>query len=616
MEFTFVFERASSSGVKQEQTFCSQNNPFYLYPTVPQKSILKAAGSPGPLKPMTQNVSGKENKEYTHSISNILKDAQTLNMYDVPSAENGMIVDSQDGVDGDSSLSSPMEEISCQLSTHLKSNKATQRTIEFPRVTKLATSSPTIPLIGRNGETPTDIICSRGYQPRRLLPDTPPVNPVLNFITASMGIPPLKTRTDFNSPSDHGRNDASDFTTDNDDDLANLAANAVNHFDSDDDIFDAEADVTPKPATNKNSIESKPDLVIMSPQDLLVQVRAKLSSIENKLSTHNVSHSPFGKSPELRGQRLSFSSPQSSDSTQGHDRQTSDVNIVPLFAKQSMSPATKQIALSASNQQLSSAFNRGNTGSGDVSSQTAASGSLQQDDTVVEGSRTLNDNSPDFTARLLSAEALLSPDSVKSDLPAVAQPTLDKLWSTPTLSVPPLVQRSAQVQKITPEPVQQSAQVQKIMPEPAQRSTQVQKIMPEPVHRSAQVQKITPEPVQRSAQVQKITPSLVAVSKSSQRNSKRKLTQSSANAKKKTARSSGGTKSSASKTKKRKVQEEVEEDPKYDFQCDSFDCIRPDDPLITWVQCDDCDKWYHTSCVGCRYEQVQNEHTEFHCGCR
>jgi ribosomal protein S27E len=45
-------------------------------------------------------------------------------------------------------------------------------------------------------------------------------------------------------------------------------------------------------------------------------------------------------------------------------------------------------------------------------------------------------------------------------------------------------------------------------------------------------------------------------------------------------------------------------------------CFIQSKSFFIQVQCDDCDKWYHVSCVGCRYEQVQDEHTEFHCGCR
>ena len=33
------------------------------------------------------------------------------------------------------------------------------------------------------------------------------------------------------------------------------------------------------------------------------------------------------------------------------------------------------------------------------------------------------------------------------------------------------------------------------------------------------------------------------------------------------------------------------------------------------VQCDDCDQWYHTVCAGCRYEDVKDSNSEFHCGC-
>ncbi|KAK2138217.1 hypothetical protein NP493_8260g00004 [Ridgeia piscesae] len=50
-------------------------------------------------------------------------------------------------------------------------------------------------------------------------------------------------------------------------------------------------------------------------------------------------------------------------------------------------------------------------------------------------------------------------------------------------------------------------------------------------------------------------------------------------------------------------------------QCDSYDCCLPDNDEISWVQCDDCDKWYHTLCAGCNYNIVKEQTTEFRCGC-
>ncbi|KAI0220925.1 hypothetical protein LSAT2_027624 [Lamellibrachia satsuma] len=50
-------------------------------------------------------------------------------------------------------------------------------------------------------------------------------------------------------------------------------------------------------------------------------------------------------------------------------------------------------------------------------------------------------------------------------------------------------------------------------------------------------------------------------------------------------------------------------------QCDSYDCCLPNNDEISWVQCDDCDKWYHTACAGCNYNTVKQQTTEFRCGC-
>ena len=49
--------------------------------------------------------------------------------------------------------------------------------------------------------------------------------------------------------------------------------------------------------------------------------------------------------------------------------------------------------------------------------------------------------------------------------------------------------------------------------------------------------------------------------------------------------------------------------------CDSPDCLKPSGSTIDWVQCDDCDLWFHTVCVGCNLEVVQKVNASFHCGC-
>ncbi|ESO90457.1 hypothetical protein LOTGIDRAFT_164036 [Lottia gigantea] len=49
--------------------------------------------------------------------------------------------------------------------------------------------------------------------------------------------------------------------------------------------------------------------------------------------------------------------------------------------------------------------------------------------------------------------------------------------------------------------------------------------------------------------------------------------------------------------------------------CASESCLKPSDSTVEWVQCDDCDQWYHTMCVGAIYAAVKDTQMEFHCGC-
>lgn len=51
--------------------------------------------------------------------------------------------------------------------------------------------------------------------------------------------------------------------------------------------------------------------------------------------------------------------------------------------------------------------------------------------------------------------------------------------------------------------------------------------------------------------------------------------------------------------------------------CSSVDCIHPHnrDKLVDWVQCDDCDDWYHVKCTGLTLESVRPKSAKFHCGC-
>lgn len=48
-------------------------------------------------------------------------------------------------------------------------------------------------------------------------------------------------------------------------------------------------------------------------------------------------------------------------------------------------------------------------------------------------------------------------------------------------------------------------------------------------------------------------------------------------------------------------------------QCAAERCHLPQDDTVEWVQCDDCDAWYHVACVGCNYSAVKE--ADFHCGC-
>ena len=51
--------------------------------------------------------------------------------------------------------------------------------------------------------------------------------------------------------------------------------------------------------------------------------------------------------------------------------------------------------------------------------------------------------------------------------------------------------------------------------------------------------------------------------------------------------------------------------------CASVDCVHPHnrDKLVDWVQCDDCDDWYHVKCTGLTLESVRPKSAKFHCGC-
>ncbi|XP_072115384.1 transcription factor 19 [Mobula birostris] len=50
-------------------------------------------------------------------------------------------------------------------------------------------------------------------------------------------------------------------------------------------------------------------------------------------------------------------------------------------------------------------------------------------------------------------------------------------------------------------------------------------------------------------------------------------------------------------------------------QCAAEQCQLPQEDTVEWVQCDDCDAWYHIACVGCNYIAMKEASAEFHCGC-
>jgi len=50
-------------------------------------------------------------------------------------------------------------------------------------------------------------------------------------------------------------------------------------------------------------------------------------------------------------------------------------------------------------------------------------------------------------------------------------------------------------------------------------------------------------------------------------------------------------------------------------RCASIDCYHPRNATNTWVQCDDCDKWFHLKCAGLSDKAARSSETTFYCGC-
>lgn len=92
-------------------------------------------------------------------------------------------------------------------------------------------------------------------------------------------------------------------------------------------------------------------------------------------------------------------------------------------------------------------------------------------------------------------------------------------------------------------------------------------------------------------------------------------------AKKRPRKSSLGTRRPTARRKssrRRNAMADQEEDDQllYDT-CASVDCVHPhnDQKVVDWVQCDDCDAWYHVICTGLTLRSVQPKTALFHCGC-
>nr|XP_026692928.1 uncharacterized protein LOC100185845 [Ciona intestinalis] len=75
-----------------------------------------------------------------------------------------------------------------------------------------------------------------------------------------------------------------------------------------------------------------------------------------------------------------------------------------------------------------------------------------------------------------------------------------------------------------------------------------------------------------------------------------------------------GTNENKSNLNSSKTEADEEVEPCSSHQCLFASLHNVDENLISWVQCDSCDQWYHTQCVGCDYEQVKNSTHQFHCG--
>ena len=47
--------------------------------------------------------------------------------------------------------------------------------------------------------------------------------------------------------------------------------------------------------------------------------------------------------------------------------------------------------------------------------------------------------------------------------------------------------------------------------------------------------------------------------------------------------------------------------------CPPHLCQKKDSNIITWIQCENCDQWYHVHCVNLTYDEVQSLDNWFCC---
>ncbi|CAB3996713.1 transcription factor 19-like [Paramuricea clavata] len=71
----------------------------------------------------------------------------------------------------------------------------------------------------------------------------------------------------------------------------------------------------------------------------------------------------------------------------------------------------------------------------------------------------------------------------------------------------------------------------------------------------------------------------------------------------------------STKSPEKKRRRSKQESQPTDDTCSASKCIKPEGKIISWVQCDDCDEWYHVKCCGLSLRLVKVKNSKFHCGC-